>query len=140
MFVCTRVTFRLQWIPRPDGKARLYVPLSSKVDTRTTSRTAFLDAISNVVDHVFRPYTLKIKDCDWISTYKGELVSLNDAAMILQSQSFKPLLPPSPPKTAFSSQAMLVSCFTLLTARLLTLCRAYTLCKDGPGGQRSYER
>ncbi|VDC01078.1 unnamed protein product [Peniophora sp. CBMAI 1063] len=58
------------WIPRPDSKARLYVPLSSKVDTRTTSRAAFLDAISNVVDHVFRPYTLKIKDCDWISTYK----------------------------------------------------------------------
>ena len=73
MFITVRMLIDcMKWIPRPDRKARLYVPLSSKVDTRSTSRAAFLDAIANVVDHVFRPYTLKIKDCDWISTYKGE--------------------------------------------------------------------
>ncbi|KAI0314514.1 FAD binding domain-containing protein [Amylostereum chailletii] len=69
--IATPVCGMIGWIPRPDGKARLYVPLSQEFDSRKHTREEFLEEIQSTVDKVFKPYTMKVTDCDWISTYKA---------------------------------------------------------------------
>jgi hypothetical protein len=59
-------------MPRPDGRGRLYVPLSAKFDTRSCTTEVFLEAIQSVIDDALKPWTMKIGKCDSISSYKGE--------------------------------------------------------------------
>ncbi|KAI0030389.1 hypothetical protein K488DRAFT_87804 [Vararia minispora EC-137] len=68
--IATPVCGMISWMPRPDGKGRLYVPLSSSFDSRSCTKEVFLEAIQSVLDDAFKPYKMKIAECHSLSAYK----------------------------------------------------------------------
>ena len=58
-------------MPRPDGKARLYIPLAPEYDLRTSTQEKMPKRIQTVITAAFKPYSLKITKCERASTYKG---------------------------------------------------------------------
>ena len=58
-------------MPRPDGKARLYIPLAPGYGARSSKQEKMLECIQTVVTDAFKPYSLKITKCERSSTYKG---------------------------------------------------------------------